>query len=267
MSSKENETEGLIRLLTDIADSEIDKPEKEMDCLLIKRCSELIEQLRGDHADREVIKTEIAAIKARNRRMTASRAGAKKKRAAWIAAACAALAICAVPITIRAATKPSAADLLSDFGMDCTQDSDIGTVRIGENVINETWEKAVYGSVISLLSGEKLRILYPTKLPEGVHVEKASVYESELDDGSTGDIVIFTFTDPSVSMSVCCFDLFGDTDFSGYETAEIKGRMFYIRSEEENVWRAVGSFDSCSYSVSCSGYDDLIAVLEGLETS
>ena len=268
MSVEEYSAESMIRLLTEIADGEIGKPEREMDCDLIKRCSELAERIRGGSADPEEIKAGVAGILAKNREKILRDRIRRRKRFLRIAAAACAVMAVSLPFTIRAARQASAAELLPAFGVTCRQGDDGQSVSVGDTEIATAWEKSVYGSVSALLGKEKRGILYPvpSKMPEGLHVESATVYELELGGGGKGEMVAYTFTDPSLAMSVFRFDLAGMVDRRGCEAEDIDGTTWYFR-RGDGGWQAFCETDGLCCSAVGEDRDLLVGLIGSLDMS
>lgn len=278
VGSEELSRESMIRLLTEIADSEIEKPEREMDCDLIKECSSLAERLRGvredDAAAVEEIKAGVSRIIGMSREKAMTEKLRRRRRLTRIAAAaCAAVAV-SLPFSIRAAMRAPASELLSEFGIVCdvigeAESGDDGSVMVGGTKIARLWAGSVYRSISELLGKEKLHILHPvpSKLPEGTAVTSASSYEIELSGGKSADMVVFGFTEPSLGLTVCGIDLSELMDRQGCEAADIDGTTYYFRQGEDGVWQAFGARDGVCCSAVCEDRELLAGLLKSLDMS
>ncbi len=188
-------------------DSEIAKPEGEQDLDLIQRCSDEVKALMSDDEkeSEEELHAQLAVIKAIAKEHKAPSEAEKKPRRKYVplkvaAVLCAVLVTVFVTLSVIASNKgySSACEYISDkvqtfLGMKCGEDSSVGEITFVRN-----GDTTKYSDIEEMLTKEKLDILYPSKLPEGVKIEQVRIVE----ESETQYVVYISTSDNNISMSI-----------------------------------------------------------------
>jgi hypothetical protein len=187
-----------IQWLCQIIDNETDKPEDETDFALIGECSAYLRELsdKAAEATKEQKRRILQQIKAHHNQ-TATRS-AKVLRPNWkttrkvVAIAIAAALILTLTISVIAKVKgySSAWEYVKEnvqkiIGLDAGDKMDDNGITLIKND-----GVVAYKSIEELLESEGLDIMYPSELPEGVHITKIS--QQIISDEETVYCYLFT---------------------------------------------------------------------------
>lgn len=121
-----------------------------------------------------------------------------------------------------------------------------------------------YRDVEELFEKENLKILYPGKLPEGVHIK--DVEKSTTHTGLTD--IFFTFDTANVFYSVIIDDTQGfvpDDTFTPYVITEDCTAYYCEDTFRNNVYWAIFLYDGSCYSITAPDCDSLLFILENLK--
>ena len=270
-----NASDDQIRLwLFAIIQAELEKDDAEIDQELIDECSDCEAFL--SHSNPEITKEEYALGLANiKEKALAGQAGqanasiqAKPKKHRFMRVAvyflAAALAIAILTVGTVAAFNSSAAwefimtNIKQIVGMEPgdSLDGDKVTLVKGDLV-------AEYDSLEEALkAGGFEGILYPTKLPEGVKIER--VVQGYIGDGKYR--LSFNITNEYFSYGVLNYCNSGMENWDTIETKIIHGRTYYIvYVPNSKTYQAGCYYNGFEHILKCSNYDTLINILNNLE--
>ncbi|MBQ4274131.1 MAG: hypothetical protein IJB94_04080 [Clostridia bacterium] len=258
-----------IQMLCQMIDNETDKPEDEIDFALIGECSAYLRELsdKAAEATKEQKQRILQQIKAHHNQ-TATKS-AKVLRPNWktarkaVAIAIAAALLLTLTLSVIAKVKgySSAWEYVKEniqkiIGLDAgdrVNDEGITLIK-NDGVIT-------YSSVEELWRNEKLDILYPSELPEGIQITNVSqqiISEEHI-------VYCYQFTEEelfvvaSTKHSILQEDLLEAASFT---TANM---IFYIKELSNGVYQVIGYDDKYEYIVSYEDYNKLVIILNGMK--
>lgn len=209
----------------------------------------IIDKVQNEHVtviDKEEIQnTEAKVIK--KRRITLRKVG-----------------LIAAILTLMLATSTFVAGAFGIDVMDCFRmivDGGKGTVVDTDGVTyTNTGEATEYPTIEEMLEKEKLDIMYPTKLPDGIKIEYVSVNRDK--EGNI-DIGIIT-NKPGTS----CFsiEVLKEPMNESYPDVEIyiSGGKTYQIFQADSFY-AVCFYDNIYYSIQAGSHDDLILIINNMK--
>ena len=249
-----------------ILDSELEKDFDAIDHSLVKICSDIIDELTPDserlseqelEENLDVIKSSVETQKAVSTHV--SRRTVKFRKVLAIAAILVvALSISLSAVAINLGYK-NAWELVSQraieiFNMNAGDKMDVD----GITVIN-CGKSSVYPSVEDFLEKEKMYIMYPSKLPDGVELERIDVTAL----GNDNINISFTFNDNSYSFLIQ--DNLSDFELlSKCEMRRIDGKDYYFTVRDEH-YEVLWQYNNYEYALRAPNEADLIEIIENLK--
>ena len=258
-----------IQWLCQIIDNETDKPEDEMDFALIGECSAYLRELsdKAAEATKEQKQRILQQIKARHNQ-TATKS-AKVLRPRWktarkvVGIAIAAVLLLTLTLSVIAKVNgySSAWEYVKEniqkiIGMDAGD-----RVNEGEITLIKNDGVVAYKSIEELLEAERLDILYPAELPDGVQITKISqqIVSNEC------VVYCYHFTDEGVSITASSAPRISSESLSRYEQYETAEFTFYLRQRSETLFEAVTFDGTYEYQIHCNDHSTLIMILDGMK--
>ena len=246
-----------VAYLFDIIHSEASKPMDEMDQELVARCSEYASQYNQNVVPTltdEEVEERLTALKQRQHKQDNKprRAVTLRKTAVVIAAV-----VLVSLLTLTVVARSSGFQSVGDFVVYAMDNLFSGGAVDEDRITYVYGGKAVtYGSLEEWKSQEGFDMLCPMTLPEGVAVEKISMFQDE--NGT--DIFVFHFNVKTISFTVKnqIFD-FNVENATTYITAS--GLTFSIVRDQQAVCQT-GTYE---YTIVSENADWLTIMMEGMK--
>lgn len=230
----------------------------EGDMDLIHACASRLDELNGPAmSDEEFLavikKVEDEYVSSNTNTLpvrTVKRRLASKK--IWLVAAVIALLAAMVTVTASAFGFNVFEYFKEVIGLPAGEKVDKDTITL---VNNGKFEE--YGSIEELLLAEKIDILYPSVLPDGVRMEEVNISIGQ----NSGDYVEYITNDPATIVTV-------DTNtepqlISGYKEQITVGECtFYAFSDGD--FYAVSYYNDCYYYIGSDSYENLILIINNM---
>ena len=258
-----------IQMLCQMIDNETDKPEDEIDFALIGECSAYLRELsdKAAKATKEQKQRILQQIKAHHNQ-TATKS-AKVLRPNWktarkaVAIAIAAALLLTLTLSVIAKVKgySSAWEYVKDnlqkiAGMDAgDRVNDEGITLIKNDGV------VAYKSIEELLESEGLDIMYPSELPEGVHITKIS--QQTIDENYI--LYCYKFTDETLFITASTTSSFSSENLKNYKQLENDLVVAYLIEKENFEYQIVAYDDRYEYFIYGGDYDMLIKILNGMK--
>lgn len=258
-----------IQWLCQMIDNETDKPEDEMDLALIGECSAYLRELsdKATEATKEQKQRILQQIKAHHNQTAAN--SAKVLRPRWktvrkvVAIAIAAVLLLVSTLTVIAKVKgySNAWEYVKEniqkiIGLDAgDRVNDEGITLIKNDGM------VTYKSIEELLQNESYDILYPSDLPEGLHINnivQQIISEEEI-------VYCYQFTDQSISVAVSTASKLLQEDLGKYERLENNAMLAYLLKKDDGSYQIVGYDGKYEYLICGTDYDVLIKILNGMK--
>ena len=257
-----------IQWLCQVIDNETDKPEDEIDFALIGECSAYLRELsdKAAEATKEQKQRILQQIKAHHNQ-TATKT-AKILRPNWrkmgrivaIAATVVALLLSTLTVLAKVNGYSSAWEYVKEniqkiIGLDAgDRVNDDGITLIKNDGV------VAYKSIEELLEAERLDILYPAQLPDGVQITKVSqqvVAEEYV-------VYCYRFTDETLSITLSNLPSISSEALAQFERYDTPNITFYL-NERLGLFQAVAYEGLYEYQIHCNDYNVLIAILNGMK--
>ena len=258
-----------IQWLCQIIDNETDKPEDEMDFALIGECSAYLRELsdKAAEATKEQKQRILQQIKAHHNQ-TATKS-AKILRPSWrkmgrivaIAAAVATILVSTLTVLAKVNGYSSAWEYVTENLQKIAGLNAGDRVNDGEITLIKNDGVIAYKSIEELLHNEGYNFLYPSELPDDVQIIKISqqyISEERL-------VYCYTFSDPSISITVSEVSGIFPEDLGKYEHFSTDNMVFYIKEFSNGSYQAVSYDDQYEYIFSINNYDKLLVILSGMK--
>lgn len=229
----------------------------EGDMDLIHACASRLDELNGPAMSDEEF---LAAIKKAEEEYVSSNTNTLpvrtvKRRLAskkiWLVAAVIALLAATVTVTASAFGVNVFEFFREVMGLPAGEKVDKDTITL---VNNGKFEE--YGSIEELLLAEKIDILYPSVLPDGVRMEEVNISIGQ----NSGDYVEYITNDPATIVTV-------DTSIALSEVTEYTEQYtsdyctYYIYGNENF---AVCYYNDCYYYIGSDSYENLILIINNM---
>lgn len=121
-------------------------------------------------------------------------------------------------------------------------------------------ETIYYSSIEEVIEEKNWNIMYPTKFPKNVDIDKVM-----LDKSLNGNDKIRILTnDHNVIIRIELNSLDEDILYEEYDTYEVNGIVFYVY-ESNNVYIAFCFHDNNYYSIQANNYNDLILIIDNFK--
>ena len=258
-----------IQWLCQIIDNETDKPEDEMDFALIDECSAYLRELsdKAAEATKEQKQRILQQIKAHHNQ-TAKHI-AKVLRPNWrkigrivaIAAAVATILVSTLTVLAKVNGYSSAWEYIRENAKTFFNMSPGSKVRDGEITLTKHDGVVAYQSIEELLQAEGYDIMYPSDLPEDVHI-KSIIQQIISKERIT---YCYQFTDQSVSVAISTVPRISQNDLDKYERIETDVMLAYLISKQDGNCQIVSYDGKYEYLICGSDYDVLIDILNGMK--
>ena len=258
-----------IQWLCQIIDNETDKPEDEMDFALIDECSAYLRELsdKAAEATKEQKQRILQQIKAHHNQ-TAKHI-AKVLRPNWrkigrivaIAAAVATILVSTLTVLAKVNGYSSAWEYIRENAKTFFNMSPGSKVRDGEITLTKHDGVVAYQSIEELLQAEGYDIMYPSDLPEDVHI-KSIIQQIISKERIT---YCYQFTDQSVSVAISTVPRISQNNLDKYERIETDVMLAYLISKQDGNCQIVSYDGKYEYLICGSDYDVLIDILNGMK--
>lgn len=126
----------------------------------------------------------------------------------------------------------------------------------GDFTFHHQGEIKEYSSLEEMIEMEKLDILYPTELPDGIYIDKVMVLESPIAEKE----ICITTTDPNIIITVFIEYYENIPAFEDAEIFQVNNCRFYI---ENNIAMCFNKGNY--YSIKADDFDDLIMIIENFK--
>ncbi len=270
MNDKEHNRAVLTKYLMKLIDEEFDKDDCDMK--LIDRYNAILDEIdpvapdskRKKKALQELRKAyKEAAVKGQVSLEEQNKVKSKFVFPKWkIAVAVCLCLIIMTPIAASAFSSASPLDLILSLGKRIFNMEENTPYDYGELTFIRNGESKTYNDIKDCLNKEKIDILYPTWLPEGICIETVEVINNR-----KGDVVLFDFNEDSIVMSVELYgsDLSVYSDSPDYVTENYNGISCYTKISEENGYNyVVFSVNSFTYNISIKSKDLLSMIIKNM---
>ena len=258
-----------IQWLCQIIDNETDKPEDEIDFALIGECSAYLRELseKAAEATKEQKQRILQQIKARHNQ-TATKS-AKVLRPNWrkmgkivaIAATVAAILLSTLTVLAKVNGYSNAWEYIRENAKTFFNMSTGSKVKDGEITLTKHDGVVTYNSIEELLQEEGYDIMYPSDLPEDVHIK--SIIQQIISEENT--VYCYQFNKYNLSVLVSTMPSVSSDDLHKYEVLKTETIVFYFEKTTDNVYQAIGVDTKYEYRVCCDDYDVLIEILNGMK--
>ena len=256
---------GWIAYLNHQIDKELDKDPREQDWDRIEEYRQALDEAsKGKYdPDPDIKEEKLNELRKLYHKKVKAR-GLRTKHPRWIpgaVAACLLSVILGIPVMSAAINQISPIDVIRRWG---EQFFNIPySVPVEKDGITFIRHEAAmrYRSIDELLNSEKLNILYPDSLPEGVSVN--TVYYSSAD---SGDSISITFTPNTIEIAVVMNDeykkIMADESRAVYSIVGEKTDVLVIHNEKSVEMLFV--YKGVSYSIKAADESTLNSIIAGL---
>lgn len=266
-----SDNQEFIKKLELLRDLEAEKPVEEMDVSLVKACVELILELRGETVNftPEEVEEKVRKIPFVEETTTLNtppqsvkgRSTKVKSRKILLIAAIISILIAIFTIS-SIAFEWNVLDKLEEkfgamFNIPVNQEMELDGFTVGSN-----GKTRVYNNFDNAIKNENLEILYFSKLPEGLFLEKISVYK-ELDNVQLDCIYNDTQFIYSVTIDK---KLSNEIKSVATEIVEVNNlKCFFIDMIDVGEIQVYFEYDKNLYYIKYNNKQDLIEVIENLK--
>ena len=261
-----------IERLLEIIDREIEKPDEEIDYALIEECTARLDALTPlekpyteEEIEKNLQKLKDSIKEAEKSAKILSAPVANRWNRPWIKAASAIAAcfiVCFSSLSIVAKTQ----------GYDSTWEFVVTNARkiAGMDPGEQTTEDKIsivkfsgtntYSSIQELVEKENLPILYPTKLPEGLKINK--IIQLAEKDQSYSLHFVFSKKDYDIKISSYLTEKEYPNDEELYEQ---NGIVFHIVQKDSSVYLGITEYNGYEYTIRSTNYNDLIDIISNMK--
>ena len=245
----DSEDGSMIAELEQIIQNEEAKPEAERDTDLIDDCIREIAELKGvkaDYSDEEIDRITDNLVKATEREK-------KRKRFIRLAAGIAAAFVIVIGVT-ACAINPALINWLAKvvrmpFGE---------TIELSEITYTNQGRTTKYKDISALIKSEKLDFLYPTLLPQNVHLVSIKHFVN-----NSHEYYTFIYSIPSLSFTVEM--VYSERVFLGELVTEIESNNLHFDVYKENeIYFAICESEKERYILQSENIYDIILIVGGL---
>lgn len=262
----EETDEQKIDRLTDIINAELSKPESQRDLDLIQECCDYIKDLMPQEArhSEEELKAKCDTLKAKAQVMPEKKKRLHKISRKAMAAIIAAALIVSIGIVTAAATGliGKAASYVAEHVSELLEMEPGDKKELDGMTIIKNGHYTKYDTIEDLLTNEGLEIMYPTVLPEGVHIEKIWL----IPEGDTAKYsVAFEMSSDDISCFVCNYYQ-TDTDVIEHKDyLSPNGLTFCWFETGVGTFQAVGQIKGYEYVIVTHDYSQMISIIDNLK--
>ena len=259
--------EELIDFLIKKINSEVEKGDG-ADCDLIRECSDWLDELTQDEIvfTPEELERNLEKIKAKV--MSDKPIKKRKKmsvktfvRIALIAAVIFTISILSLSAVAVNKGYSSAWEYVSEnigkiFGLN---DGEMFE-ETGITIIKNT-DSVSYKNMEALLATEKLNILYPDNMPNGIKI-KCIYYVAE---DNNKFVLKLIMSDDSCNISIRNYYYTNKAILQSIERTTINGVDFYIVQKDNSSSHAICQYNGFEYTIQCDKYDNLLMIINNLK--
>lgn len=249
----DSEDRSMIAELEQIIQTEEAKPEAERDANLIDECIREIAELKGvraDYSDEEINRITDKLVKATEEKRK------RKRFIRHIAGIAAALVI--VSGVTACAVNPALINWLAKvvrmpFGE---------TIEFNEITYTNQGKTIKYKDISALIKSEKLSFLYPTVLPQNVHLVSIKHFANNNQEYYT-----FIYSTPSLSFTVemiCSERVFLGELVTEVESNNLHFDVYRAVYQDGDINFAICELEDIRYILQCDNIQDVILMVGGL---
>ena len=251
-----------IRILNKIIDSELEKPENEVDMKLVDQCMDIISKLNeGKYTkSKKQLSDDLNAIKSSEEAETRKLPVFKRR---IVKAACVAFVLMfvlstTITVMARVGGYGNPFDWIMD-NMGTIFNWEPGTYDVGGITVQKGEASKYYDSIEEFLNKEELDILYPSSLPDGINLRFVSMTEY----GDDKFDLTFAFDTNSIGFSVFNYDL----SLRKFDTEDVitANGIEYTILHISDRYQANYVNEKYAYSITSYDYDDLIYLLNSMK--
>ena len=237
--------------LCQIIKKEVEKPDDEVDYDLIQECTDFLEELMNAENPPANLPTKEYSTNHHNPWLKA------------IAVVAATLTILFTTVSVVAKTQGfgSAWEFVSQNVDKILKMKPGDTIEQGDITLIKGKESIIYPSIEELVEKENLNILYPSKLPENVRIQK--ITQQYMSDDSM--MLSFQTNDPNLSFSVSTKASVSEQDVQHFEVYKLSNIIFYIDTKPDGVYHAIGYYEDYEYQIIYNNYDALISIIDNMK--
>lgn len=121
-----------------------------------------------------------------------------------------------------------------------------------------------FDSIEEYIEKENLNILYPSYLPEGIHIKQIT----EIEEGDGKICLFFQFSSYDLNFRICNYQATQAESMISPLEYQTEYTKFYIQKMSDGTYISVGYLNEYEYYVSTKNYEELIRILnhmKGLE--
>ena len=239
---------------------ETSKPFKEIDCNLVDECIDFLMEIEGrKRLSEKEIEQRIGKIPFKDNILKFNETARRKVTAKRIAIVAAIMAIIIAIIGVMSiASEDIFGDLLAKFGKPFVEQLDTEAVKYGGVVMYNADETRDYDTIEELLKAEKIDMLYPSWLPEGVEIEFIR-YVIEIEEPEYS----INFNNPVHSVKMYPRKKLHEEARTNFCT-EINGMKIYYFSKND-VTQGDFIYKNNQYTVTTDTLDNLFKIIENLK--
>ncbi len=251
-------------LLSEIIDAELDKPAKERDGELIEQCSVLLVELMPDDAvmTAEELEANLQTIKS-SVEPKIIRVHTHKHLVWRRVAVAAAIAMVTTMLSLSVVAVQQGYSNAFEFVAD--KASQILCLNTGKQHEDSGFSVTLnghikeYADIEEFLQKENLHILYPSKLPEKLELNRVDFVSKE----SEVKKILFVFDNNQYSIRVC--NLMSDlTQLSNCTIYESNGKEYYL-TQHGNIHQAICQYKDFEHIISTPDYETLLFLINSLK--
>lgn len=239
---------------------ETSKSFEEIDCGLVDECIDFLMEIEGRKrlSEKEIIQ-RIGEIPFKDNILKFSETARRKVTAKRIAIVAAIMAVIIAIIGVMSiASEDIFGDLLAKFGKPFVEQLDTEAVKYGGVVMYNADETRDYDTIEELLKAEKIDMLYPSWLPEGVEIESTEYIVDNQE-------ILYTIYCNNNVHSVSMYpEKVLDERTKTNHCKEINGIEIYYFSEN-GVTQGNFIHKNNLYSVTADSIDNLFKIIENLK--
>ncbi len=254
MTEQERLRQKIMEMLGDMISEECEKSDEDADYALIEKCSNLLVRMTKEDVDISQEKIKETFDRITNEKTNTQTEKRKRFFGVRLAVAtfCTAVllvfsvsAVCLIDENIRQG-------IFSVLGMDAGKTETIdGITFVSKGILRE------YDTVEVLLQNEKLDIMYPRQLPEGITLEKIHVPEQGMFP------IDMVFNDPNYSMILYKPDA-PEIAWGENEEQIIICDKKTVTKNLADTWMALLYDDNITYCISCPSESTLMMLLQSM---
>lgn len=239
---------------------ETSKPFEEIDCSLVDECIDFLMEIEGRKrlSEKEIIQ-RIGEIPFKDNILKFNETARRKVTAKRIAIVAAIMAVIIAIIGVMSiASEDIFGDLLAKFGKPFVEHLDSEAVKYGGIVMYNADETRDYDTIEELLKAEKIDMLYPSWLPEGVEIESTEYIVDNQE-------ILYTIYCNNKVHSISMYpEKMLDKEAKTNTCKEIKGLEVYYFSRN-GVTQGNFIHKNNLYSITADSSDNLFKIIENLK--